>query len=207
MVCFKKYKTKGRVTMDKKQKNTLWQITIAVLACIVLATALFIISNITESDNNIAANTQVTEVTTKDMLDDGMSYIDEDSYKLLCENMDYNHIMFTGENLANKYVAMDITLTEKRYFSSDDKKDESTQKIINAYNLQTESYKAIVKNLKTNEYKGESISVYFSKDYALNANDYKIGDKLRIYGLVTYCQNNGTGNYNSVSFIPRFIEK
>lgn len=192
--------------MDKKRKNTLWQITIAVLACIVLATALFIISNITESDNNVAANTQLTEATTKDMLDDGMSYIDEDSYKLLCESMDYNHIMFTNENLINKYVAMDITLTEKRYFSSNDKKDESTKKIINAYNLQTESYRAIVKNSKTNEYKGESISIYFSKDYAFNTNDYKVGDKLRVYGLITYFQNNGAGKCNNVSFIPRFIE-
>ena len=124
-----------------------------------------------------------------------ISNISEIKENCLKEDLIFKHTMFgqiiiTGEN-----------------FSSDDKKDESTQKIINAYNLQTESYKAIVKNLKSNEYKGESISVYFSKDYALNTNDYKIGDKLRVYGLVTYCQNNGVGNYNSVSFIPRFIEK
>lgn len=197
--------------MDKKDnKKKLQEIAIAVLAGIVFVTALFIINNITESDNNIVASTQAktqsTEVATKDMLDNGMSYLDEDSYKLLCESMDYNHIMFTNENLTNKYVAMDIKLTEKRYFSSDDKKDESTRKIISAYNLQTESYKVIVKNSKTNEYKGESISIYFSKDYALNANDYKVGDKIRAYGLITYCQNNGTGKYNNVSFIPRFIE-
>lgn len=71
---------------EKDNKKKLQEIAIAVLAGIVFVTALFIINNITENDNNIVANTQAktqsTEVATKDMLDDGMSYLDEDKYKL-----------------------------------------------------------------------------------------------------------------------------
>ena len=62
--------------MDKKDnKKKLQEIAIAVLAGIVFVTALFIINNITENDNNIVASTQAktqsTEVATKDMLDNG----------------------------------------------------------------------------------------------------------------------------------------
>ena len=43
--------------MDKKK---LWEIVVAILACIVFVTALFVINNVTESDNRITANTQTT---------------------------------------------------------------------------------------------------------------------------------------------------
>lgn len=35
----------------------------------------------------------------------------------------------------------------------------------------------------------------------------KKGDKITAYGLTVNCKNNGAGSYNSISFIPRFIEK
>lgn len=76
---------------EKDNKKKPQEIAIAVLAGIVFVTALFIINNITENDNNIVANTQAktqsTEVATKDMLDDGMSYLDEDKYKFVCEQI------------------------------------------------------------------------------------------------------------------------
>ena len=52
--------------MDKKDnKKKLWEITIALLAGVIFVTALFIINNITESDNKTIANTQSTTATQK----------------------------------------------------------------------------------------------------------------------------------------------
>ena len=53
----------------------------------------------------------------------------------------------------------------------------------------------------------EKIYIYFSKDFNLKSGNYKTGDKITTYGLIVNCENNGAGSYNSISFIPRFIEK
>jgi hypothetical protein len=197
--------------MDKKdKKKKLWEIVVAILACIVFVTALFIINNITESDNDVTANTQAktqsTEVATKDMLDNGMSYLDEDKYKFVCEQMNYNHVMFTDEDLTDKYAKMDIMLTKRYTLSSKDMENESISKVVNAYNLQAGFFTGVVKN-KNGEYGEENIYIYFSKDFDLKSGNYKAGDKITTYGLIVNCKNNGAGNYNSVSFIPRFIEQ
>lgn len=57
------------------------------------------------------------------------------------------------------------------------------------------------------EYGKEKIYIYFSKDFNLKSGNYKAGDKITAYGLIVNCKNNGAGSYNSISFIPRFIEK
>lgn len=193
---------------DNKKKPQ--EIAIAVLAGIVFVTALFIINNITENNNNIVANTQTktqsTEVATKDMLDDGMSYLDEDKYKFVCEQMDYNHIMFTNESLTDKYAKLDIKLTNQYELSSKDMKNESISKVVKAYNLQERFFTGVVKD-KDEEYGKEKIYIYFSKDFDLKSGNYKVGDKITAYGLIVNCKNNGAGSYNSISFIPRFIEK
>lgn len=195
---------------EKDNKKKPQEIAIAVLAGIVFVTALFIINNITENDNNIVANTQAktqsTEVATKDMLDDGMSYLDEDKYKFVCEQMDYNHIMFTNESLTDKYVKLDIKLTNQYELSSKDMKKESISKVVKAYNLQERFFTGVVKD-KGEEYGKEKIYIYFSKDFDLKSGNYKAGDKITAYGLIVNCKNNGAGSYNSISFIPRFIEK
>lgn len=199
--------------MDKKDnKKKPQEIAIAVLAGIVFVIALFIINNITENNNNnnIVANTQAktqsTEVATKDMLDDGMSYLDEDKYKFVCEQMDYNHIMFTNESLTDKYAKLDIKLTNQYELSSKDMKNESISKVVKAYNLQERFFTGVVKD-KDEEYGKEKIYIYFSKDFDLKSGNYKVGDKITAYGLIVNCKNNEAGSYNSISFIPRFIEK
>lgn len=198
---------------EKDNKKKLQEIAIAVLAGIVFVIALFIINNITENNNNnnnIVANTQAktqsTEVATKDMLDDGMSYLDEDKYKFVCEQMDYNHIMFTNESLTDKYAKLDIKLTNQYELSSKDMKNESISKVVKAYNLQERFFTGVVKD-KDEEYGKEKIYIYFSKDFDLKSGNYKVGDKITAYGLIVNCKNNGAGSYNSISFIPRFIEK
>lgn len=195
---------------EKDNKKKLQEIAIAVLAGIVFVTALFIINNITENDDNIVANTQAktqsTEVATKDMLDNGMSYLDEDKYKFVCEQMDYNHIMFTNEDLTDKYAKLDIKLTNQYELSSKDMKNESISKVVKAYNLQERFFTGVVKD-KDEEYGKEKIYIYFSKDFDLKSGNYKVGDKITAYGLIVNCKNNGAGSYNSISFIPRFIEK
>lgn len=197
---------------EKDNKKKLQEIAIAVLAGIVFVIALFIINNITENNNNnnIVANTQAktqsTEVATKDMLDDGMSYLDEDKYKFVCEQMDYNHIMFTNESLTDKYAKLDIKLTNQYELSSKDMKNESISKVVKAYNLQERFFTGVVKD-KDEEYGKEKIYIYFSKDFDLKSGNYKVGDKITAYGLIVNCKNNEAGSYNSISFIPRFIEK
>ena len=197
---------------EKDNKKKPQEIAIAVLAGIVFVIALFIINNITENNNNnnIVANTQAktqsTEVATKDMLDDGMSYLDEDKYKFVCEQMDYNHIMFTNESLTDKYAKLDIKLTNQYELSSKDMKNESISKVVKAYNLQERFFTGVVKD-KDEEYGKEKIYIYFSKDFDLKSGNYKVGDKITAYGLIVNCKNNEAGSYNSISFIPRFIEK
>lgn len=197
---------------EKDNKKKPQEIAIAVLAGIVFVIALFIINNITENNNNnnIVANTQAktqsTEVATKDMLDDGMSYLDEDKYKFVCEQTDYNHIMFTNESLTDKYAKLDIKLTNQYELSSKDMKNESISKVVKAYNLQERFFTGVVKD-KDEEYGKEKIYIYFSKDFDLKSGNYKVGDKITAYGLIVNCKNNGAGSYNSISFIPRFIEK
>lgn len=195
---------------EKDNKKKPQEIVVAVLAGIVFVTALFIINNITENDNNIVANTQTktqsTEVATKDMLDNGMSYLDKDKYKFVCEEMDYNHVMFTNESLTDKYAKLDIKLTNQYELSSKDMKNESISKVVKAYNLQERFFTGVVKD-KGEEYGKEKIYIYFSKDFDLKSGNYKVGDKITAYGLIVNCKNNGAGSYNSISFIPRFIEK
>lgn len=193
--------------MDKK-KDTLWKITVAILACIVFVTALFIINNITEKDTTTSTqqSTKATEAVTKDMLDNGMSYLDKDKYKLLCEEMDYNHVMFTSEDLTDKYAKIEIKLTDRYTLSQQDMKNESISKVVNAYNLQAGFFTGNVKK-SNGEYGKEKIFIYFSNDFDLKSGNYKAGDKITAYGLIVNCKNNGTGKYNDVSFIPRFIEK
>ena len=199
---------------EKDNKKKPQEIAIAVLAGIVFVIALFIINNITKNNNNnnnnIVANTQAktqsTEVATKDMLDDGMSYLDEDKYKFVCEQMDYNHIMFTNESLTDKYVKLDIKLTNQYELSSKDMKNESISKVVKAYNLQERFFTGVVMD-KDEEYGKEKIYIYFSKDFDLKSGNYKVGDKITAYGLIVNCKNNEAGSYNSISFIPRFIEK
>lgn len=193
-----------------KKKNTLWKITVAILACIVFVTALFIINNITESNNNVTTNTQentkATEIATKDMLDNSMSYLDEDKYKIVCEKMDYNHVMFSDKDLTDKYAKMEITLTTRYTLSQQDMENESISKVVNVYNLQAGFFTGVVKN-SNGEYGKEKIFIYFSKDFDLKSGNYKAGDKITAYGLIVNCRNNGTGKCNDISFIPRFIEK
>ena len=193
--------------MDKN-KDTLWKITVAILVCIVFTTVLFIINSITQSDTttDMQRSTKTIESATKDMFDNGMSYLDEDKYKIACEEMDYNHVMFTSEDLTDKYAKIEIELTDRYTLSQQDMKNESISKVVNAYNLQAGFFAGNVKKNNGEYGKGEMF-IYFSNNFDLKSKYYKTGDKITAYGLIVNCKNNGAGKCNDISFIPRFIER
>ncbi len=132
----------------------------------------------------------------------------EEEYKARCEEMYYDEVFFSNDIYVGKYVKLHLFLSEKYFFTSDDLLYNDTAKsLYNDNNLYRDFYKCCVLREGTNSYVGQQVDVFFSQDFEWNPSDYESGQKVVMYGqIIDYATDTWSG-YNSVYFIPRYIEK
>lgn len=129
----------------------------------------------------------------------------EEEYKEYCEQLWYDDIFFSEENLKGHHVRLEIYVEEWRYFEI--YADQTTRDFIDNYNLQKDLFACGVSRGEPNSYAGGQINVYFSDDYGYKQSDYETGQELIIYGeIVDYSQNTWDG-YNICGVMPRYIEE
>lgn len=131
----------------------------------------------------------------------------EEEYKEYCEELWYDDIFFSEENLKGHHVRLEIYVEESKFFKLEAIYDETTVNFINKYNLQRELFACGVSRGEPNSYVGGQINLYFSDDYGYKQSDYETGQELIIYGeIVDYSRNTWNG-YNVCGVIPRYIEE
>lgn len=133
--------------------------------------------------------------------------LSKSEYIKKCEEMFYDDVFFSDDSLDGEYLKLHLYFSESYFFTVDDMYNESTNKFYKDNNLYRDFFKCCVLREDTDSYVGEQINVFFTKDYKLKPSKYKTGDTVVMYGeVVDFAKNYWTG-YNSVSFIPKYIEK
>lgn len=130
----------------------------------------------------------------------------EKEYKELCKEIFYDEIFFGETDLEEEYVKLHLFLSEKYYFSSNDKLSSTFQDYNKKYNLKTNFYKCCVLREDSNSYVGKQINLWFSDNFDLEPDNYNTGEKIIVYGQVISWSNNTWDGYNSVTIIPKYIE-
>ena len=133
--------------------------------------------------------------------------LSEKEYKNKCKEMWYDEVFFSDDIFEGEYVKLHLFLSQKYYFSKEDMYKDSVSSMFKEYDLFTDFYKCCVLRKDTNSYVGEQINVLFSQKYNLDPSNYKTGDKLVMYGQIISCSTNTWSGFNSVQFIPKYIEK
>ena len=161
----------------------------------------------TESKEIVQSSTP-TPTTTVEPTPEPTPYIEtEDDYKAKCVEMYYDEVFFGDEDLENTYVKLRLMLSEKFFFTSNDMLSSTLQEYDKEYNLNRDFYKCCVLRDGTTSYMGRQINMWFSDDNGLNPSDYKVGEKITVYAKVIGWSNNSWDGYNSVTIIPKYIEK
>lgn len=160
----------------------------------------------TEETNSNNLETTSTEETTTEEITKTELELTEDEYKAKCQELYYDDVFFGDTNLKNTYVKLDLMLSEKYFFTNDDMLTQTFKDFNSEYNLNRNFYKCCVLRKDTTSYMGRQISMWFSGDYDLSAEDYKTGQKVIIYGKVIHWSDNTKDGYNSVIIIPKYIE-
>ena len=133
--------------------------------------------------------------------------LSEDDYKSICSEKWYDDIFFGKEDLEYDNVKLHLMLSQKYYFTSEDMAYNDTVKwLIDHHNVYTDFYKCCVKRQDAESYVGQSIDVFFSQDNPFNPSDYSVGQKYVMYGKIIHYNSNTYSGYNTVYFIPRYIE-
>ena len=132
----------------------------------------------------------------------------EEEYKENCQEMFYDDVFFGDVNLENQYVKLHLFLTESQFFTVDAMYSDTWRQYDEKYNLKRDLFKASVLRKDEDSYFGKGkIQVWFSEDFDLDVNDYEEGQKIIIYGEVISWGNVTWDGYNTVTVIPKYIEK
>ena len=191
-------------------KNILFTL---IIAAMILCSSCSISKRDIEDDNTISKQTiieettTVEEVTTVEETTSKKIELTKKEYKKSCTELFYNDVFFGDDNLENQDVKLELMLSEKMFFTSDDMYNNSIKTLVNDYSLNSDFFKACVKREDAESYVGNSITVLFSDDYKIDVNDYDIGNKITVYGKVIYWSNNTWDGYNEVYFVPKYIDK
>lgn len=189
-----------------------------ILLTLIIA-ALFLCSSCSKSKHNVEDNntvlkqtaveetTTVKETTTIEEITSKKIELTKKEYKKSCTKLFYDDVFWGDDDLENQDIELEIMLSEKMYFTNDNMYNNSIKTLVNDYSLNKNFFKACVKRKDVESYVGSSITVLFSDDYKVNINDYDIGNKITVYGKVIYWSNNTWDGYNSVYFVPKYIDK
>ena len=153
-----------------------------------------------ETKKEVNAKQEVTTALQKELT--------EQEYKAACKELFYDDVFFGKEDLEGKYVKLNVFLTKKYYFTIDDTYKSVYQKHNKKYNLNRDFYDCSVLRKEENSYAGKGkIYMWFSDNYTLNPNDFKVGDKITVYAEVVSWSDSSIDGFNELIIIPKYIEK
>lgn len=118
----------------------------------------------------------------------------------------YDDIFFGKDDITGSKVKLNLFLEEKYLFTIDDMYDTKVNEFYSENNLYRDFYKCGVLRENTDNYAGQQINLFFSNDYSLNPNDYKVGDKIIVKGEIVEYYVDKWDNCNDVFIIPHSIE-
>lgn len=133
----------------------------------------------------------------------------EDEYKNACNELWYDDIFFSEDDLTGTYVKLDLFIEESYYFTIDDMYyNAATSDFINQYDLKRTFFKCGVKRKDSDSYVGTGqVTLYFPKECGYSADNFQLGEHIILYGeIISYSTNTWDG-YNSCSIIPKYIER
>ena len=154
----------------------------------------------TEQETTTAKETE--EVTTEETIP--LSY--EEEYKNNCVEMFYDDIFFGEENLKGRRLKLNGFISQKMFFTADAYLPSLTSELIEYHGLKRDFFKSCILRKDTDSYVGRSINVVFAERHGLSANNYKSGSRIVMYGEVIHWSDNTVDGYNSVWFVPKYID-
>lgn len=160
--------------------------------------------NITQTETTVQETTivkETEEITTEETIP--LSY---EEYKNNCVEMFYDDIFFGEENLKGRLLKINGFISGKKYFTSDAYLYDSTKELIVNNDLKRDFFTSCILRENTDSYVGRSINVVFTERHGLSANDYKSGSRIVMYGEVIHWSDNTVDGYNSVWFVPKYID-
>lgn len=127
-----------------------------------------------------------------------------DEYKDNCLEVYYEDVQSVNPNLKDKYVKVHVMVADKRVYSDNQK--ETLKMIYGDLEYENEFWFVGIQHNddNTTSYVGYQGDVFFSADGELHSDEYKIGEKLILYGKVIL---NSKGNEkNSFTIMPKYID-
>lgn len=161
--------------------------------------------NITQTETTVQETTiakETEEITTEETIP--LSY--EEEYKNNCVEMFYDDIFFGEENLKGRRLKLNGFISQKMFFTADAYLPSLTSELIEYHGLKRDFFKSCILRKDTDSYVGRSITVVFAERHGLSANDYKSGSRIVMYGEVIHWSDNTVDGYNSVWFVPKYID-
>lgn len=131
----------------------------------------------------------------------------EEEYKELCEELWYNDIFFSEENLKGKNIKIFVYVEEQKFFKTESIYDNTVSDFINEYSLKRDLLACGVRRKDEDSYVGGQINLYFSDDFDIDPMECSTGEYYIVYGeIVDYSRNTWDG-YNICGVIPHYMEK
>lgn len=135
------------------------------------------------------------------------SELSEKEYKAKCEELFYDDVFFGDEDLEGKLVKLNLFLSEKYYFTSENMYSDNYKQQYEKYAMKRDFFECSVLRKDTTSYVGKGkIKMWFTKKLDLDANDYKTGQKITVYAEIVSWSNNTWDGYNKVTIIPKYID-
>ena len=135
------------------------------------------------------------------------SELSEKEYKAKCEELFYDDVFFGDEDLEGKLVKLNLFLSEKYYFTSENMYSDNYKQQYEKYAMKRDFFECSVLRKDTASYVGKGkVKMWFTEKLDLDANDYKTGQKITVYAEVVSWSNNTWDGYNKVTIIPKYIE-
>lgn len=160
--------------------------------------------NITQTETTVQETTTAKE--TEEITTEETTPLSYEEYKNNCVEMFYDDIFFGEENLKGRRLKLNGFISQKMFFTADAYLPSLTSELIEYHGLKRDFFKSCILRKDTDSYVGRSINVVFAERHGLSANDYKSGSRIVMYGEVIHWSDNTVDGFNSVWFVPKYID-
>lgn len=191
----------------KKEKTTVEPTEEPTVAPTVKPTEILVAETQIESNNVVTQYPTIKEeIENSESSENGNIEETEEEYKAKCNELWYDDIFFSEENLNGKFVKLDVFFEEARYFTMDSAYDSSVQELKEQWDIYRDFYYCGVLREDADSYVGGQITIYFSEKYDLRPSDYECGQHAIVYGEFIQYKTSTWDGYNTCSIIPKYIE-
>lgn len=133
--------------------------------------------------------------------------LSEKEYKSECKELFYDDVFFGKDDLEGELVKLNLFLSEKYYFTTNDMNKTSYKEYYEDYKMNRDFYKCSVLREGEDSYVGKGkVDMWFSDDFNLNPDNYETGQKIKAYGEIVSWRSNTFDGYNKVIFLVKYIE-